>query len=589
MPEIINHKPMKFLKLKFLLLLLLSSTLVLAQELPEGVDDLNNSAELKINREKQRLNNLFFDALKARLTGNAEKALSLFSEYVKENPGNDAAWFELSSLYYNRNDIVRSIECGEKAYSMAPANTYYSIALAQLYISNSQYKEAKEIYESLYKTDPGNQSYALELANTLLLMDKPADAIKIYDDLESVTGINEEYSMQKHKIYLALGKDKKALTELENLSAAFPTDTRLLSLLAEFYILQGDEEKGLATYRKIEEIEPENPYINISLADLYRKKKDFQNATAYLKKGFSNPYLDANTKVQIMMTYYSQTGEYEGMGEDLQKLSEILAEVHPNEPRVLSLRGEMLMMDEKWEEALTTFRKVNELDPGKYQVWENILRLNAIIGNTEMLLNESSQAIELLPVQPMPYYFNGYAAFLLKNYNQAIKSLTTGVKFVLNDNQLASDFYSMAGDAYHAMEKHAESFNAYESALRFNSENPVVLNNYAYYLSLLGQDLQKALTMAEKANNLSQDNPTYLDTWAWVLYRKGDYKEALVKIEKALALDNNPGGVEMEHYGDILFKLNRLKEAVEWWRKARDTGEGSDKLELKIKDEKLYE
>lgn len=589
MPEIINHKPMKFLKINLLYLLILSSTLVMAQELPEGVDDLTSSTEMKIHREKQRLNNLFFDALKARLTGNPEKALSFFGEYVKENPGNDAAWFELSSLYFSKNELTRSIECGEKAYLLDPVNTYYSNALAQLYISNSQYNEAQVIYETLYKTNPGNHEYALELANTLLLMDKPADAIKIYDDLESVTGINEEYSMQKHKIYLALGKDKKALAELENLSAAFPTDTRLLSLLAEFYILQGDEEKGLVTYRKIEEIEPENPYINISLADLYRKKNDFMNATSYLKKGFSNPYLDANTKVQIMMTYYSQTGEYDGMGEDIQELSGILAEVHPNEPRVLSLRGEMLMMDEKWEEALTTFRKVNELDPGKYQVWENILRLNAIIGNTEMLLSESKQAMDLFPVQPMPYYFNGYAAFLLKDYNQAIKSLTTGVKFVFDDGQLASDFYSMTGDAYHAMEKHTESFNAYESALRFNSENPAVLNNYAYYLSLLGQDLEKALSMAEKANSLSPDNPTYLDTWAWILYRRGDYKEALIKIEKALSLDGKPGGVEMEHYGDILFKLNRLKEATEWWRKARETGEGSEKLELKIKDEKLYE
>lgn len=580
---------MKFLKLNILFLLLITSALMVAQEQPEGVDDLTGSAEMKIHREKQRLNNLFFDALKARITGNTEKALLLFNEYVKENPGNDAAWFELSSIYFSKNDIVRSIECGEKAYLNDPANIYYSSALAQLYISNSQYNEAKEIYQSLYETNPGNQEYALELANTLLLMDKPTEAIKIYDDLESVTGINEEFSMQKHKIYLALGKDKKALTELENLSAAYPTDTRLLSLLAEFYILQGDEEKGLSTYRKIESIEPENPYINISLADLYRKKGDYRNATAYLKKGFSNPYLDANTKVQIMMTYYSQTGEYEGMNEDVQELSRILAEVHPNEPRVLSLRGEMLMMDEKWEEALAIFRKVNELDPGKYQVWENILRLNAIIGNTEMLLSESSQAIELFPVQPMPYYFNGYAGFLLKDYEKALKSLTTGVKFVLNDNQLASDFYSMAGDAWHALEKHTESFNAYESALKYNSENPSVLNNYAYYLSLLGQDLEKALTMAEKANNLSQDNPTYLDTWAWVLYKKGDFNEALVKIEKALSLDGKPGGVEMEHYGDILFKLNRSKEAMEWWQKALETGEGSDKLELKIKDGKLYE
>jgi tetratricopeptide (TPR) repeat protein len=580
---------MKFSKLLYLFLFALSPMVICSQELPEGVEEAAGQPDSRLLKEKQRSRDLFFEANKAKITDNTDKALSLFNQCIAEDAGNDAAWYELSLLYYNQNDLEKSIAHALKAWELDPDNTWYSLTLAGLYNNNSQPAEARMIYELLYTSDPDNPEYALELANTWLQLEKPLEAIEIYDKLESQAGINEEFSMQKHRIYLAMGKEKKALEELEKLAEAKQGDSRILSLLAEFYNLQGNDDKALKTYQKILEVDPENPYINISLADYYRKKGELRKATESLKTGFSNPYLDANTKVQIMMTYYSQTGTYEGMEQDILELSKILSDIHPNEPRALMLRGEMLMMSEKWAEALEVFRKVNTLDPGKYQVWENIMRINAIMNDFEMLASESSQAIELFPVQPLTYYFNGYANYLLKDYDAAIKSLTTGVKFVMNDNAMLSDFYSLTGDAYHAAKKNTESFNAYESALKYNPENAAVLNNFAYYLSLSGEELTKAAQMAEKANLLSPDNATYLDTHAWVLYKQGKFDQALILMEKVIKLDKSPGAVVLEHYGDILFRLNRTPEAKEWWYKAKEAGEGSEFLDKKVKEGKLYE
>ncbi|MFH1120199.1 MAG: tetratricopeptide repeat protein [Bacteroidota bacterium] len=580
---------MKFSNIILLLFLLLSAIAGHAQELPDGSEGITNPVDSRLFREKQKSHDLFFEANRAKITDNPEMALSLFTQCIEEDPANDAAWYELALLYYNQNEITKSIINALKAWELDPENTWYSLTLAGLYNNNSQPAEAKKIYERLYSSNPENSEYAIELANTWLQLDKPQEAIDIYDQLESKTGINEEFSMQKHRIYLAMGKEKKALEELENLADANQGNSRILSLLAEFYILQGYDDSALKTYQKIQNADPENPYINISLADYYRKKGDLKKATEALKSGFSNPYLDANTKVQIMMTYYSQTGEYDGIEQDILELSKILADMHPNEPRALMLRGEMLMMSEKWQEALEIFRRVNAVDPGKYQVWENILRINTMNNNFEMLAEESSQAIELFPVQPLPYYLNGYANYMLKDYEKAIKSLTTGVKFVMNDNAMLSDFYSLAGDTYHAANRYSESFTSYESALKNNPENSTVLNNYAYYLSLRGENLSKASQMAEKANLLNPENATYLDTWAWVLYKQGEFEKALVLMEKVIRLDLKPGAVVLEHYGDILYRLDRAAEAKEWWIKAQDAGEGSEFLDLKVKDGKLYE
>jgi len=581
---------MKFNPIFRILLITLALTAAAhAQETPFGQQETTGTVPNSLFHDKQKAENLFFDASRAKVTDNATKALQLYGECVAEDPSNDAAWYELALLYYNQNDAKKAIECAEKAYNLDPANKWYALSLAGLYANNSQFAEAVKIYRVLVNNNPAETDYAFELANTWLQMDKPDEAIAIYNQLEERFGITEEFSMQKHRIYLAMGKDKKAMEELEILAAANPADSRILSLLAEFYLIRGYDDKALQTYQQIQKIDPENPYINISLADYYRKKGDLHKATESLKAGFANPYLDANTKVQVLMTYFSQLDEYEGIRDDLTELSRILSEVHPNEPRVLMLRGEILMMNEDWAGALEAFKKVNELDPGKYQVWENILRILAINDDIEALADQSSTASELFPVQPLPYYFNGYANYQLKQYDKASRALSTGMKFVVNDNAMLADFYSLSGDVYHAAGKDAEAFASYESALRQNPDNAAVLNNYAYYLSLKGEQLARAAEMAEKANKLSPDNPTYLDTWAWVYYKSGNCTRAAELMERVVQLDNNPDATVLEHYGDVLYKLGKTSEALQWWQKAKAAGEGSQWLDKKINNGELYE
>ncbi len=572
-----------------IILLLFTGLPLLAQELPEGGDETLSKEDIRRFKERQRVTNLFFDANKAKLTGNEARAEELFRENVSNDPSNDAAWYELSQIYFKKGDTENSIECARKAYELSPGNTWYSLTLAGMYINNNQPEKAKSIYEKLVADDPMNTEYQFELANIWLQMNKPNEAIKIYDRLESRLGVNEELSMQKHRIYLATGKSKKALEELEKLADANAWDSRILSMLAEYYLMQGMKTEALNTYKKIQKVDPDNAYVNISLADFYRQQGDMDKATESLKLGFANPYLDAETKVQVMMSYYSQVKDYDGIEEDVTELATILANTHPNDPRVLMLKGEMMMVSEKYREARDLFVKVNELDPGKYQVWENLLRVNAMLDDYPQLKEESRKASELFPMHPMPYYFNGFANFMMKNYDEAISSLSSGVKLVIGDNRLTSDFYSMIGDAFHALGNSTESFSAYESSLRAFPDNALVLNNYAYYLSLIRQNLDKAKTMSEKANRLAPGNSSYLDTYAWILYQTGDYAAALDYIEKALKADDSASAVILEHYGDILYKQGRTGEASEAWKKAKARGEGSEFLEQKVKDGKLYE
>ena len=572
-----------------LLHLLLLQVFLLAQDIPEGGDNVLSREEITAMREQKKATELFFDANKAKLTDNLDKAFTLFNECVESDPANDAAWYELSRIYYSRGEMTEAVEASAKAYNLDPGNIWYSLSLAALYENDDQNTEALKIYEILYKADPNNTEHAIDLANVWIKLNKPNEAIRIYNEMETRLGINEELSMRKHRIYLATGKSKKALEELEKLAQANSWDSRIQSMLAEYYILEGKNDDALKTYKRIQEIDPDNSYIDISLADFYRQRGEMKKATEALKKGFNNPYLDADTKIQVMISFFSQAKDYPGIDEDLTEMATILSTAHPNEPKVMMLYGEILMANKNFEKAKEVLSAVVQTDPGKYQVWDNLLRCSAILEEYEDLVRDSKQAIELFPVQPLPYYFNGVANYTLKNYEEAIKSLQTGVKIIAGDKNLLADFYSLIGDAQHSSGKNEESFASYELSLKANPDNALVLNNYAYHLSLAALQLEKASQMAKKAVGLTPGNSYYLDTYAWVLYKQGNYPEALNYIEQAMKTTSDNSSTVLEHYGDILFRLNRKDEAAIAWKEALEKGDGSEFLESKVKEGKLYE
>jgi len=115
------------------------------------------------------------------------------------------------------------------------------------------------------------------------------------------------------------------------------------------------------------------------------------------------------------------------------------------------------------------------------------------------------------------------------------------------------------------------------------------LNNYSYYLSEANINLDKAEKMISICIEKEFDNPTYLDTYAWVLFKRGKYSEALFYIKRVVELDKENSSILMEHFGDILYKNNKIEEALKAWKKSRDLGNDSKELQQKILKGKLIE
>jgi tetratricopeptide (TPR) repeat protein len=460
--------------------------------------------------------------------------------------------------------------------------------LLQVYQAQGNYKDAGKIIGELVASDPENLEYLENQALNFIYDNDYKNAVKSYDLLEQKLGINEDISIQKEKIYIMMGKPDKAIEEIQKLSAAFPDEPRFLEMLAELYMTSGMDDKALATYNEILRIDPENPYINISLSDYYRKKGDKEKSFEYLKAGFANPNLDIDSKVSILLAYYSVTEIYSSYKDEAFELASIMIKAHPEDPKAYSIYADFLMQDKRYSEARDTFQKVISLDSTRYLVWEQLLYAESELNDNKSIAVDSKRALNIFPDQPMLYLFAGAASFQLKDFESAAKYFKNGVNFVAGNDKMLAQFYSYLGDTYFQLKDNEHSDEAYEKALKIEPSNALVLNNYAYYLSLRNLNLEKAEQMAKKAVELDPGNGSNQDTYGWVLFQLGKYDDAKEWIDKAIQ-SGEQSAVVLEHYGDVLWKTGNKKEAVKYWEKAEKAGEGSELLLKKVQEKSYYE
>jgi len=549
-----------------------------------------NNHHPPISKEKSYLNTgIFIEATKEKILGNYQEALNLYALCLKNDPDNAAVYYEIAGIYYSNNQLNDALIYAKKAAETDKDNFWFQLLYARLLHHNKKGDEAYHIYHKLIRKYPAHIDLLYELAIVYNDNGKYQESIDMYNKIEKLRGVQEELSVAKYKLYIELKKSEKALLELNMLIMAYPDEAEYYGMLADYYMQLNKPDEAFEVYSKILTIEPDNALIRLSLSNYYLSTGDSVKYFENLKMAFANSSLDIDSKVKILFNYYLVTEKQIHLKEKAFELAEILVNTHPDEPKSHSIYADFLYRDNKFSEAKEEFLIVLSLDSSRYIVWEQLIFCLAELRDYKAISELSKRGLELFPEQPILYLMNGMANYHLANYHAATQILTEGIFYVVNNMLLKSEFYSCMGDAYYKLNKYDSSDFAYENALKANQNNVEVLNNYSYYIALSNENLDKAETMAKKANMLKPGNASYLDTYAWVLYKKGKYGDAKIKIDEALKINGYTNATLLEHKGDIEYKLGNTEEAYTFWLKALSAGKGSELLEKKIKERKLLE
>lgn len=548
----------------------------------------NSKTELP-EQKRMEFDYMFSEALKQKMFGNPQNAIQILSGCLEIDPNSSAAMYELASIHAANNDFASASLLLEKAISINSNNIWYKQLLAQIYQQSKRFDDAARIYDDLLNKDPENQQFLYTKAIMLASAKKYDEAIKTLKILEKETGTNEQISVEIQELYLLNGQVDKAFQEIRKLIDYNPSESRYYGLLADLYQNQGDSVNALKYYSKILELDPESGFVHFSLANYYLENNQVEMSFEETKKGFSSKNVELQTKVQLYMMLASNREQSKLTNEKELELVQILLETHPDEFLVYTIQADNFLRNNKLAEAREALLKALQLEKNDYMIWERLLFIDNDLQDWKGLYEHSASAIELFPNQPNVYLLKSVACIQLEKYDEAVAVIEEGLDFVVDNPALKGQMLMLKGEALYKQNKIDEAFQLFDESIKLNPENYIALNNYAYYLSLIGRDLDKAERMSGKVIERFPDNSTYLDTYAWVLFKKGNYTLAKFYMEAAIKYggENNP--VILEHYGDILFMLNKPEEAKQYWEKAKEKGGTSKVLLQKIKEQKYIE
>lgn len=552
-------------------------------------DTLSPGATLT-DAEKRKFDYFFYQGLNLKAAGKFDAAYDAFTYCLAIDSTAAPLLYELSSFYVQLDRPDKAVEMLKRAVANSRDNFTYKMALATISRNLGMYGEAAGEFAELVKAYPEKVELNYYLADALTQQGEIAQAIEAYDALESAVGMNEALSMQKYKLYSQLEQPGAAFEEIEKLAAKYPMEARYQLVLGDLHLEKKELEKALTYYRKAHEIDPESPYYIVSMANYYEASGDKEAAETEIRNALVNDKLDVETKVNILSRYILKLQQTRQGTESANALFQTLLEQHPEDTDLKLMYGSLLAAQDKKDEAKFQFQIVTEMEPENAGAWQQLLGLALKSEDIPEVIRICRKCIELFPDAPEYYFYLGIGYYQEGKYQEALDTYAAGVKIIPEENRsLKSDFYGQIGDIYYQMKQLGEAYKAYDEALKYNDKNVVVLNNYAYFLSLEKKDLKKAERMSAQCIKLEPDNATYLDTYAWIFFVQGNYTLAKIYIESALEKDTTKSAELVDHYGDILYRSGEKEKAVEQWKKAKELGKESEILDRKIAEETYIE
>ncbi len=556
---------------------------------PAAVEEVSQIKQLESTAQ-------LIEAGKQKMLGNYSNAILLYAEAVKVDPRNSAAHYELAKLHAQQGFMEDAEKYALKAVGLDPDNKFFSLVLADIYFIQGKNEKGLAVQNELARKFPADLNIQISKLSTLLYLEKYPEAIDVFEYIEKISGFNNELSLQKQRIFMEMDRPDLALQEARRLVSYFPGELVYLELLAELYNKNDQPEEAYRVYNQMLQAQPGSPMARLLLADYYQNKGKEDKAFDELKQAFRSPDLGVDGKTRIMVSYYYLSEEDSLYLAQSYQLCEIMMEVHPDDDQAHAIYGDFLFRDEKYEEAWERYHAAALIEPSELGYWQQVLSLEARLQDYESMLKTSDKALEYFFEQPVIYFFNGLANYQLKNFEQAITSFVYGKDLSFSEPDLLGQFYTLLADTYHKLEEYEKSYSHYEKALEINPDDAYALNNYSYYMSIRNVNLEKALQMSARSLELDPYNASFQDTYGWIKYKMGDYKNARIWIKKSLDTSESPNAVVLEHYGDVLYKLGEKDEALVYWKKAlehdkaEDDVEGvSEFLERKVKKGTLFE
>lgn len=548
--------------------------------------------EVVLSTEEQRRYEYFFlEAVRLEQQERFDEAFEMIQHCLSIAPEAPSALYKAANYYFFLNRKEMALEALTKAVEGEPDNYWYKQTLASYYQSNREYDKAIAVLEEMQRQFPKRNGELLTaLVGLYSHTQQYGKVVDALERLEQLMGKSEAISMEKSRNYLLMGNKEEAFGELEALAAEYPENSYYRVILSNMYMEHERMSDALPLLQEVLAEEPDNGPAKITLTQYYKQLGDTVQYRAMVDSVMMTPTVDDDTKVKMMVQLVREKTDSTYVMELFDRVMQ--------QPQRTAKVGHlcvqyMLKMNQPEERVRPVLLRMLEVEPDHIQARLQLLSYAARRNDMEEVISVCSTAIDYCPEVLDFYYYKAIGLYQTDKLQEALDTYRKATAQITGESntELVSDIYAAMGDIYHMTDQAKEAYLCYDSALVYNPSNVLVLNNYAYYLSEEDKELDKAEQMSLRTIKAEPNNATYLDTYAWILYKQQRYEEAYTYIEQALAADSVPSDVLYEHAGDICYRMGDTARAVDYWKQALEVQRKAEaveqRLEKKVRTKKM--
>lgn len=527
---------------------------------------------------------IYSQAVTEYLTGNSKRAVELYKKVISIDNEHSAALYQLARILRDKEPRI-SMNYAERAYRADSSNREIMKLYINVLLLNNELQRAQDMLaEGREQSQNRQENYYFSIVVAAQLHDEEK-VISLGSEYLRYWGHNSEVvkalseAMVSKKLYFQLD------SKLEELALSNPMEVDLRVMMGRVKATLMDDKAAKENFRAAINIDSTGYEGYLALADYYHVKNDMVNYLDNVENVFRAKNLSASIKAKFFEDTFFDPQMLKEHYFKVRGIINTLGASEPQDAEVERVTIRFMMYVGELKTAQQMIRNQIERGVAMEDGYKNLIDIELYQKNYDSVYMLAAQAHEKFP-ESVEFPLNIAVAKWLEGHSDvALEQLKKCVKLTKNDSIL-SVIYSMEGDILYKKGMSKKAFVAYDKALKHDADNAMLLNNYAYYLSLERVRLEDALAMSVKANQLEENNSTYLDTQAWILYELGRYEEARTIQRMAVALSKEKSPELMLHYGDILYKLGDKTLANIYWKRAAEAGADKEEVAKRLRDSK---
>jgi tetratricopeptide (TPR) repeat protein len=483
-------------------------------------EEFKKAADLAPVRSVERLKYAAFSST----TGDAEETRRIATEMTKQTPDYLPGWILLAELAFKDKKYDEALSTLENVFSRDPENFDGRRLQSDVLLAKADTKKAIDVLERLDQTFPDTPLIKYQLARAYLKNNNTNQAKMALDRAILINPNYDDASVLLAGINVTTGHGDTVIEPMTRLLKRRPDSRSAALLLAAAYGALDRFDDAAVVLQEQAKLAPQDPQAQAALGLTFRQAKRndearqaFEKATQLAPDNLA--LMDQLVELDLLDKRFDAARQR--IRRQFQK--------NPDAPAAHFFEGKILAAERKWESAEAELQKTLQLDPNFSSAYDLLVQ-------TYLAANKLPQAVSQLQ------------AALSKNPNNPSALMTLGL-------------------VYEQMKEYPKERDAYEKLLSINPDFVPALNNLAYLYTERLNDLNKAYDLARKAHDLQGQDAAVADTLGWVLYKRGDYQQALAILqESAEKAADNP---EIQfHLGMTAYMMGQTDMAKVALRKA---------------------